>query len=97
MPLLGGVILGMGPPWPLSAKAAVVTDMLGKFRLVIVCGRPKLGTRLLVARPRCYGSLAGSICGVRTGLAIPKKITTPCPPQRVESASSTPGKQLSMF
>src|SRR5215469_13154276 len=27
---------------------------------------------------------------------MPKKITTPCPPQRVESASAAPGKQLSM-
>src|SRR5215475_10890591 len=27
---------------------------------------------------------------------MPKKIVTPCPPQRVESASAAPGKQLSM-
>src|SRR5215467_2943061 len=32
-------------------------------------------------------ALAGPICGARTGLAMPKKITTPWPPQRVESAS----------
>ncbi len=36
---------------------------------------------------RCYYSF----CGVFTGLAMPKKITTPCPPQRVESASVAPG------
>jgi len=34
---------------------------------------------------------AGPICGARTGLAMPKKITTPCPPQRVDSASVAPG------
>src|SRR5262249_15188261 len=39
---------------------------------------------------------AGPICGERTGFAIPKKITTPCPPHRVESASSGTLKQLSM-
>jgi hypothetical protein len=37
--------------------------------------------------PRHYGCLAGPICGARTGLATPKKTTTPWPPQRVESAS----------
>jgi hypothetical protein len=36
---------------------------------------------------RHYSGLAGPIWGARTGLAMPKKITTPCPPQRVESAS----------
>jgi hypothetical protein len=39
---------------------------------------------------------AGPICGERTGFASPKKITTPCPPHRVESASSGTLKQLSM-
>ena len=38
----------------------------------------------------CYSSgqlrRSGPICGARTGLATPKKITTPWPPQRVESA-----------
>ena len=33
------------------------------------------------------GGRAGPIWGVRTGFAIPKKTVTPCPPQRVESAS----------
>src|SRR5262247_3035685 len=42
-----------------------------------------------------YGCRAGPICGARTGLAMPKKITTPWPPQRVDSASLT-RKQLSM-
>jgi hypothetical protein len=28
-------------------------------------------------------SRAGPICGARTGFAMPKKATTPCPPQRV--------------
>src|SRR5215831_366084 len=43
-----------------------------------------------------FAGFAGPICGDRTGLAMPKKITTPCPPQRVESASLGLPKQLSM-
>jgi hypothetical protein len=43
-----------------------------------------------------YGALAGPICGARTGFAVPKKITTPCPPHRVESASSGTSRQLSI-
>src|SRR5215475_8883219 len=39
---------------------------------------------------------AGPIWGERTGFAIPKKITTPCPPHRVESVSSGAPKQLSI-
>src|SRR5215469_14419209 len=43
-----------------------------------------------------YGCLAGPICGARTGLAMPKKTTTPCPPQRVEIDSGGTPKQVSM-
>src|SRR5208282_5059712 len=35
-----------------------------------------------------YGTWAGPICGERTGLAMPKN-TTPWPPPRIDSASST--------
>jgi len=44
----------------------------------------------------CYGTRAGPIWGACTGLAMPKKITTPWPPHRVESASFGSPKQLSM-
>ena len=37
--------------------------------------------------PSALNATAGPICGERTGLAMPKKTTTPCPPHRVESAS----------
>jgi hypothetical protein len=43
-----------------------------------------------VCRIAQYG-FATPICGARTGFAMPKKITTPCPPQRVDSASEAPG------
>ena len=39
---------------------------------------------------------AGPICGARTGFAIPKKMVTPWPPQRVEMTSDGTPKQLSM-
>ena len=39
---------------------------------------------------------AGPICGGRTGVAMPKKIVTPSPPQRVDNTSDGTPKQLSM-
>ena len=53
-------------------------------------------SRLENASSRTYGCRAGPNCGARTGFAMPKKITTPWPPQRVESASLALLKQLSM-
>ena len=62
-------------------------DMCGA--IAYVCYGRKADIRLfdqqLVTVP--YGCLAGPIWGARTGLAMPKKITTPWPPQRVDSAS----------
>jgi hypothetical protein len=49
---------------------------------------------LMATQP--YGARVGPICGARTSLAMPKKITAPWPPHRVESVSLGSPKQLSM-
>src|SRR5215472_8917283 len=76
-------------------RAAIEGDQEGSMLSAVPTYTPRLSRSALAASShliqakRVHHSYprAGPICGARTGLAMPKKITTPWPPQRVDSAS----------
>jgi hypothetical protein len=83
--------------------ASFVADILGREKLMHIVplniarqiDRAKVAKRAIFATRKSLNSQTVqnmksplSNPHARTGLAMPKKITTPCPPQRVEKPSS---------
>src|ERR1051326_120272 len=86
------------PPHLRTPPNRTLTDDAGRSRSSSSRDRPRATHEMPRASDESthYGCLAGPICGARTGFAIPKKTTTPWPPQRVDSASGGTPKQLSI-